>query len=99
MRLATHDQLALAAVAARPAGEAGGDDLLCQRVELSLAFLEAALDLSPDLGKGAAANPRVEEVARFDQSRGRQADRDIEHAIFNLTVLSDENNERALRLQ
>src|SRR5690348_1200515 len=63
MRLATHDQLALAAVAARPAGEAGGDDLLCQRVELGLTFLEPALDLGPYFGKGAAADPRVEEIA------------------------------------
>ncbi len=42
MRLTAHDQLALVAFAARPAGKTGGNDLLRQFVEFGLALLAAA---------------------------------------------------------
>ena len=62
MRLTAHDQLALVAFAARPAGKAGGDDLLGQLIEFGLACLARALDLGLDLSKGVAADTGIEEV-------------------------------------
>ena len=99
MGLAAHDQLALVAFAAGPARQPFGDDLLGQLIELSLAFLERALDLGLDLIEGMAANAGVEKIRRFGQRRGRQTDRGIEHSIFHLTVLADQDDHRPLRLE
>src|SRR5271168_2634897 len=99
MRLAAHDQLALVALAARPARHTFGDDLLGQLIELRLAFLQRALDFGLDLVEGVAADARIEEIRGFGQRRGRQADRDIEYAVFDLAVLADEDAERAFRLE
>ena len=43
--LAAHDELAVVALAARPARQPGGDDLLGELVELGLAGLERLLQL------------------------------------------------------
>ena len=83
-------------LAARPAGKAGGDDLLRQLVEFGLAFLEPLLDLGLDLGERAAADARVEEIGGLGQRRGRQADRDVEDAILDLAILGNQDHERAL---
>src|SRR5208282_1609466 len=99
MRLAAHDQLALLAFAAGPAGETGGNDLLRELVEFGLALLQPLLGFGPDLGKGAAADARVEEIGGLDQRRGRQTDRNIEDAVFDLTVLGNEDHERTFGLE
>ena len=67
MSLAAHNQLALVALAARPARKARCDDFLGQFVEFGLALLEPPLDLGLGLGKGAAADARIEEIRRLDQ--------------------------------
>ena len=99
MGLAAHDQPALVALAARPAGKTGGDDFLGQLVEFGLALLEPALDFDLDLGKRAAADARVEEIRRFDHRRGRQPNRDPEHAVFNLAVLGHQHDQCTLGLE
>ena len=65
MRLAAHDQLALVALAARPARKTGGDDFLGQLVEFGLALLEPALDF--DL-TSASVRPRMRALRKFDAS-------------------------------
>ena len=71
--LAAHDQLALAALQARPAREPGVDQPLGEVVEFRLGGAALGLDLGPRLGQRAAADAGVEVVAGFDQRRGRQA--------------------------
>ena len=68
-----HDQLAVLAPAAGPAGETGCHDLLRQLVELGLALLERLLQLALGFGERAPAHMRVEEVRGLGQRRGRQA--------------------------
>ncbi len=52
MRGAAHDQLALVALAARPAREPGRDDLLGERVELRLLRFERLLQLDLRFQRG-----------------------------------------------
>ena len=50
----------------------------------------------------ASVRPRMRALRKFDgldQRRGRQADRDIEHAVFDLAVLGDQHDQRALGLE
>src|ERR1700722_12503095 len=67
--LAADDQLALVALAPGPARQPGGNDFLCQFVELGLALLEPPLDLEPHFGERATANARIEEVRCLDSLR------------------------------
>src|SRR6516225_3582069 len=99
MRLTPHDQLALFILAARPARQALGDDLLRQLIELRFALFERALDLGLHFQKRMTANPRIEKIRGFDQRRGRQPDRNIENAVFDLPVLADQNDHGALGLK
>ena len=69
MRGAAHDQLALIALAARPAREAGRDDLLGERIELPLLRFERFLQLDLRFQEGAAAHMRVKEIRRLAQGR------------------------------
>ena len=76
-----------------------GDELLGQLVELGLARLQRAFDLDLAL---ASVLPRMRALRKFaglGQRRGRQAGRNVEHAVFDLAVLGDQHDQRALRLE
>src|SRR5215472_17698558 len=96
MRLTAHDQFALFLLAARPARQTLGHDLLGQLVELRLALLERAFDLRLDLIERMAADARIEKIAGLGQRRSRQADRNIDDAILDLAVLADQDHHGAL---
>ena len=94
-----HDQLAVVVVATRPARQSGGDDLLRQLIEFGLALRQRGLDFGTQLGQRLAADAGVEEIGGFDQRRGRQPGRHIEHAVLDLTVFRDQYRQRAFGLQ
>src|SRR3974377_2611996 len=99
MRLPPHDQLALLVLAARPARQTLGDNLLCKLIELRLALFQGALDLKLDLRQCLTAHPRVDEIGGLRKRRGRQADWNIENTVFDLSVLPDQDHHGALGLE
>src|SRR5262249_60892109 len=70
--VAAHDQLAVGALAAGPAGEPGLDEAMGERVELGAARVQRLLDLDLGLAERAAADARIEEIRRLDERRDRQ---------------------------
>ena len=74
--LAAHDQLAVVAAAAGPAGEAGRDDLLASAASSSARLCSARVSSSAAASPSVLpADARVEVVRGLDQRRGRQARR------------------------
>src|SRR6188474_2007323 len=57
------------------------------------------LKLAARLGERLAADARVEKVGRFGERRGRQTDRHIDDAVFDLSVLADHHDQRALGIE
>ena len=97
--VAAHDQLPVLGFAAGPAGDAGRNHLLRQLIEFGAALRQRGFEFQPGFGERSPANPRVEEIAGFRQRRRGNAGRQHQDAVFDLTVLADQHNQRALRLQ
>src|SRR6476646_2792437 len=99
VRRAAHNQLALVALAARPARQAGGDDLLGELIDLRLAGCQRLLQLGLGLRQRAAAHMGVEEVRRLGEGRPRQSGRNADDPVLDLPVVRDQDDERTLGLE
>src|SRR5262247_1135241 len=96
---AAYDQLALVALATRPACEPGRDDLLGERIELRLLGYDRLFKLDLGFRQRAAAHMGVEEIRSLGQRRAWQADGQIDDPVLNLTVLRDQHDQRAVGLE
>ena len=85
-------------LAAGPAGEPGGDQLLGQLIEFGAACV-SAVSISTRLGQRPAADPRVEEVRRLDQRRGRQPGRQVRTRFSTWPSSADQHHQRPLGFQ
>ncbi len=94
-----HDQLALIALAAGPAGKSGGNQLLRELVELGAGGGERPLELGPGLGQGATAHMGIDEVRGLGQRSDRQPGRNRDDPVLDLAVLGDQDHQRALGLE
>ena len=56
--------------------------------------IESLVRLDSRFGQRLSAQPGVEEIRSFDERRSRQARRQTQDAILDLTVLGDEDNQR-----
>ena len=54
-------------------------------------------DLGPRRIQGAAAQPRIQIIAGFRQSRNRKAGRGVDHPVLHLAVLADHDHQRLAR--
>ena len=52
-----------------------------------------------DFGERAPLDPRIEEIAGFDQRRARHAGRRLDDSIFHRAVLGDQDRQRPVRLE
>ncbi len=76
-----------------------GNQFLRQLVEFLPRFFRQFFQFRLGFGKRVAVNMRVEKIRCLDQLRIADADGQIDHAVFDIAVLHDQNRKRPGRLE
>ena len=91
--LTAHQQAAVLVLRAGPGGEAGGNDLLRQCVQLGLGLGKVGLDTGLGLADGQAAHVMIDVVRGLHKGGRRQIARHLDDAILHGLVIADEHHQ------